>query len=195
MIRHGEKPPKVNGKDQDGLSELGVTRAKRLVQFFGVNSPYNIGLILAEKPKGGKFAVHFYSHTLTDCSDGSRSRPLDTITPLYKSLTGPDSPDLQTQFTVQLDASISRDDAAKVAKHAKKYQGPGNVLICWEHGQLTDIAQAIGIDPPPTYPGDHYDIIWKIESPYTKIEEPWGSEDGDGTPGSQIGVGQNEVGQ
>ena len=56
LIRHGEKPPKINGQDQDGLDAQGLQRAQRLVSFFGTDSPYNIGLILAEKMKDGEFS-------------------------------------------------------------------------------------------------------------------------------------------
>jgi hypothetical protein len=56
LIRHGEKPPKLpNGEDQDGLSAQGVDRAEALVNVFGKTSPYNIGYILAEHPKSGKY--------------------------------------------------------------------------------------------------------------------------------------------
>ena len=29
-----------------------------------------------------------------------------------------------------------------------------NILICWEHGQLTDIAEAFGDSDAPKYPND-----------------------------------------
>ena len=56
MIRHGEKPPKLpNGDDADGLSTQGLERAQGLRQVFGKSSSYNIGYILAEHPKSGRF--------------------------------------------------------------------------------------------------------------------------------------------
>jgi hypothetical protein len=42
------------------------------------------------------------------------------------------------------------------------------VLICWEHGQLTDIAEALGV-PDAKYPGDRFDLIWTVPAPYTSI--------------------------
>jgi hypothetical protein len=55
LIRHGEKPPKLpNGEDDVGLSTQGVTRAQGLVKVFGRTSPYNIGYIIAQKPKKRK---------------------------------------------------------------------------------------------------------------------------------------------
>jgi hypothetical protein len=53
MIRHGEKPPKVDGKDQEGLSAQGVDRAQGLQKVFGKDSGYDIQYILAEHPKKG----------------------------------------------------------------------------------------------------------------------------------------------
>ena len=88
--------------------------------------------------------------------DGSRSRPLETITPLA------------TDLGLTPNSSIARDDAADVAAAAKAFTGPGNVLICWEHGQLTDIAEALGV-PDAKYPGDRFDLIWTVPAPYTII--------------------------
>jgi hypothetical protein len=48
LIRHGEKPD-----TGDGLSAQGEQRAQCLRQVFGANSPYNVGYIMAEKPKKG----------------------------------------------------------------------------------------------------------------------------------------------
>jgi hypothetical protein len=42
------------------------------------------------------------------------------------------------------------------------------VLICWEHGQLADIAEALGV-PHAKYPGDRFDLIWTVPAPYTSI--------------------------
>ena len=76
--------------------------------------------------------------------------------------------------------SVSRDDASGVAKEVKAFHGPGNVLICWEHGQLADIAAAIGIagyaedsgwKGPVDYPDDRFDLIWCVPPPWTEIAE------------------------
>ena len=54
LIRHGEKPPKgPDGDDVNGLSAQGIERAQALRKVFGVDSPYNIGHIIAEHPKKG----------------------------------------------------------------------------------------------------------------------------------------------
>lgn len=153
LIRHGEKPPKnADGSDQDGLSVQGIDRAQALVQVFGANSTYDIQYILAEKPK----------------KDGGRARPSETVTPLAASLG------------LKMNSSIDRDDAESVAAAAKSFEGPGNVLICWEHGQLASIAEAIGITQygdssgwsgPVTYPGNRFDLIWVVPPPWTQVTE------------------------
>ena len=51
LIRHGEKPS--NGSN--GLSAEGVERSQCLRTVFGNSSDYNIGYIIAEKPKSGMF--------------------------------------------------------------------------------------------------------------------------------------------
>jgi hypothetical protein len=99
--------------------------------------------------------------------DGSRARPYDTVSPLADSLG------------LKIDASVSRDDAEGAAKTAKAYEGPGNVLICWEHGRLAGIAEALGVkryaaasgaSGKVNYPGDRFDLIWTIRNPYEEIE-------------------------
>jgi len=49
------------------------------------------------------------------------------------------------------------------------YTGTGNILICWEHGELTDIAEALGDGNAPEYPDDSFNIIWTDPSPYSTI--------------------------
>ena len=123
LIRHGEKDKDPStGEDLDGLSATGVSRAQQLVQVFGPKSPYNIGCILAQHPK----------------KSGKRTRPYETVKLLAGSKPG-----------VGFNYDIDRDDIDGVVQFVKHYlkhyesdQG-GNVLICWEHKQLNDIAKAV----------------------------------------------------
>ncbi|KAI9857118.1 MAG: hypothetical protein M1813_008609 [Trichoglossum hirsutum] len=165
MIRHGEKPPKDdNGDDVNGLSAAGLSRAQGLVEVFGSASPYDIRYILAEHPK----------------KDGSRTRPFETVSPLA------------AQLSIKIDDSVSRDDADGAAKAARAYHGPGNVLICWEHGQLSKIAEAIGVKKYAAdsgasgkvkYPDDRFDLIWTVGPPYKEIERV----ESEGIPGLDDG--------
>ena len=74
--------------------------------------------------------------------DGKRARPLDTVKPLAD------------QLGLKVDTSCDRDDPKCVKKAVKNYKGDGNILICWEHNALTDIAKKLGDDNAPTYPDD-----------------------------------------
>ncbi len=53
-----------------------------------------------------------------------------------------------------VDISCDRDDADCVADLVDDYSGAGNVLICWEHDNLSDIVKALGDKKPPSYPDD-----------------------------------------
>ncbi|KAH6661575.1 putative phosphoglycerate mutase family protein [Halenospora varia] len=157
LIRHGEKPSKLpNGEDANGLSAKGVERAQGLRQVFGKDSVYNIQYILAEHPK----------------KDGSRDRPYETILPLSQDLG------------LDVNKSIDRDDVKAAAEAAKAYTGPGNVLVCWEHGELAKIVEKLGVKEKVVYPSDRFDIIWMVRKPYEVLE--WvGSE---GVPGLDDGA-------
>jgi hypothetical protein len=63
---------------------------------------------------------------------------------------------LANDLGITVDTSCDRDDAKCVKKLASKYdkKNSGNILICWEHDALSDIAEALGDDNPPTYPDD-----------------------------------------
>ncbi|KZT62899.1 putative phosphoglycerate mutase family protein [Calocera cornea HHB12733] len=133
LIRHGEKP--ANGSQ--GLTVQGEERAQCLTTVFGPSSAYNIGYIMAETPK----------------SNGDRTRPLETVTPLAEELG------------LTVDISCDRDDPDCVAAAVAAYQsteGAENVLICWEHGELTDIATSLGVADAPEYPDADYNLIWTV---------------------------------
>ena len=66
-----------------------------------------------------------------------------------------------------------------MAQAANAYTGPGNVLVCWEHGQLAAIAAAMGVEKyaektglagKVEYPGDRFDLIWTVREPYVEVE-------------------------
>lgn len=85
---------------------------------------------------------------------------------------------------IKVDKSIARDDVKAAAEAAKAYSGPGNVLVCWEHGELAKIADKLGVKEKVVYPSDRFDVIWAVKEPYDVLQ--WvGSE---GVPGLDDGV-------
>ncbi|KAH7327306.1 putative phosphoglycerate mutase family protein [Rhexocercosporidium sp. MPI-PUGE-AT-0058] len=125
----------------NGLTAQGMQRAQRLRTVFGAISQYYIGYIIAEQPK----------------PSGKRTRPLMTLQPVANDLG----------LTVNI--SCDRDDAECVADLVDGYSGAGNILICWEHDNLSDIVKAMGDKSPPSYPDDAFNLIWTDPSPYKDI--------------------------
>lgn len=81
---------------------------------------------------------------------------------------------LASDLGLTVDTSCDRDDSDCVAAAVASYGSSGagqNVLICWEHGQLTDIVHALGAKKKnsPEYPDASFDIIWTDPSPYTAV--------------------------
>ncbi|CZS97722.1 related to phosphoglycerate mutase family protein [Rhynchosporium agropyri] len=110
----------------NGLTIQGMQRAQCLRSVFGALSQYNIGYIIAQQPK----------------ASGKRTRPLMTVQPIANDLG------------LTVDTSCDRDDADCVAILVDNYSGTGNILLCWEHDNLSLIAEAMGDKSPPTYPDD-----------------------------------------
>lgn len=82
--------------------------------------------------------------------DGDRARPYQTVKPLAGDLG------------LMIDTSCTKKDKKCVAKLVDKYEGAGNILICWEHGMLTKIATALGVDDAPEYPDGQFGDIWTL---------------------------------
>ena len=128
----------------NGLNAAGVARATALVHVFATGADFNIKHIMAQKPK----------------ASGKRGRPLETVTPLAESLS------------LTVDTSREREEVKEVASDVHDYvegEGAGDVLICWEHKRLRDIANAFGVTHAPDYDSERYDLLWKLEHPYTTL--------------------------
>ncbi|RFU34411.1 hypothetical protein B7463_g1949, partial [Scytalidium lignicola] len=89
--------------------------------------------------------------------DGKRQRPYDTVKPLADDLG------------LTVDTSCDRDDPKCVKKVVDNYDGPGNILICWEHDALTDIVKKLGDDDAPDYPDDSFNLVWTDPYPHSEI--------------------------
>ncbi|KAJ2966425.1 hypothetical protein NUW58_g10666 [Xylaria curta] len=164
LIRHGEKPP----NDGTGLSPRGEQRAQCLRNVFGAASQYNIKYILAQTPKDSEFSLSLFAHDsprstrkdvhmLTEALDGKRARPYLTVKPLADDLG------------LTVDTSCDRDDEKCVQKAVDKFKGNGNILICWEHDQLNNLAEELGAKDVANYPDEAYDLIWTQPYDYKKI--------------------------
>lgn len=80
-----------------------------------------------------------------------------------------------------IDDSIGRNDDRAAARAALDHRSGGNVLICWEHNQLAEIARDMGVrrfakhsgveagTKRIRYPDDRFDLIWEVRYPYTEI--------------------------
>lgn len=136
IIRHAEKPEGGNG-----LSPIGMMRAKELVSFF-TKSP--------EVLKFGPLAAIYAARPGKE--DGS-VRSIQTVTPLASAMKLP----LHSQYTAghylqMVEEVMTNPD----------YQGK-SVLICWEHHAIPEIARAFGAhDAPSKWHGHVFDRVWLI---------------------------------
>ncbi|CAG9989612.1 unnamed protein product [Clonostachys byssicola] len=124
-----------------GLSRKGRKRAQCLRRVFGFKSLCNIGYVIAQDYK----------------KSGKRKRPYDTVAPVASDLG------------LEVDTSCDRDDSECVKKLIQNYKGDKNILLCWQHGQMNNILEALGAEDVENYPEDRYDLIWTVPSPYDEI--------------------------
>ena len=127
----------------NGLNAQGIQRSKYLRKLFGPTSDFRVSYLIAQRPQ----------------PDGRQRRACDTLRPLADDLG------------LSVDTDCERDDFEAVAAKIQNYKGEGNVLVCWEHKRLTDIAAALGVHSPPRYPTKRFDVIWTCEEPYHTISE------------------------
>lgn len=138
IIRHGEKPgdPAVdNEADGPNLSTKGYERAAALAFYVPATFPRPDVLLAAAQSKNS-------------------NRPVETITPLAQALG------------LEINSKHADDDYATVAADIlthPKYAGK-EVFICWHHGNIPKLAQALGISNPVNpWPGNVFDRVWKID--------------------------------
>ncbi|KAJ5720086.1 hypothetical protein N7493_006964 [Penicillium malachiteum] len=189
FIRHGEKPH--NGGI--GLSDDGLERAECIRDIFGDHSDYNIGYIMAQKPKKSECRApedfHLPFGTWHTCDYFKANRitahtycQLWNIPTFETQLTGislggkrnrpyETVKPLAEDLSIKVDISCKRDDSECVKDTIDDYDGEGNILICWEHHRMTDLVEELGYEDAPEYPDDRYDLIWTDPYPYTDITE------------------------
>ncbi|RYP51344.1 hypothetical protein DL768_003348 [Monosporascus sp. mg162] len=128
-------------KDGNGLNEEGEQRVQCLRTVFGAGSGYNITHIMAQTPK----------------SNGKRKRPYDTVRPLADDLG------------LAVDILCDRDDSKCVADFVNSYTVDGNILICWQHGEMKTVAKRLGAKGVKDYPDDRFDLVWTLPYDYKEI--------------------------
>jgi broad specificity phosphatase PhoE len=155
LIRHGEKPdgelPGVDAagnEDDSSLTEVGWQRAHRLVDLFDPAQG---------APRSGlaRPAV-IYAAGVTDDGEGQRTR--ETVAPLADRLGIP------------VNTDYGRGQEKKLVDRVVDEQGP--VLISWQHGGITEIADAfpsVKPKPPSDWPDDRFDVIWT----FTRTADGW----------------------
>ena len=96
---------------------------------------------------------HFKDTGITNLwafDDKKSKRPVETLQPLSRSLG------------LNIDTSVKRDDVDELAKVLGTLPGDSVSLVCWEHSVLPEIAEAIGVEHAPAYPGSEFDWQWTI---------------------------------
>ena len=171
IIRHGEKlgDPK---KDDDGgrhLSIQGSARAAALPALFIPALPQlSCGLHYKavefhghyrETPIKGK-APRFPTPNYIFATQRSKNsnRPVETVTPLGTALNLPIN-----------DGFADKEPDIKKMVNAILNDYPGKVvLICWHHGEIPELAKALGVSSPPKWDGKVFDRVWQITFPKGK---------------------------
>lgn len=138
IIRHAEKPGDDavdNDSDGPGLSPKGVERANALAVTLPRQYPH-IDYIIATRPSR------------------QSNRPVLTVTPLAQKLNMP------------IDSTYRDKDYPALANALltdSKYAGK-TVLVCWHHGKIPQLAEALGVTPPQSpWPSETFDRIWQID--------------------------------
>jgi len=133
LMRHAEKP--LGDEKLSDLAPQGFKRAQALPTLF--LSPSS----LFPRPDA-LFATDTSKHS---------NRPIETITPLAQALHLPINHDYADRETTPLaNKLLSGQYAGKV------------VVVCWHHGELPHLAQALGIENPPKWEDTTFDRVWEI---------------------------------
>lgn len=123
---------------------------------FGPSSSYNIGYVSIQRQlieADGHEVISW--HKLTRAMDPETDRmrlyviqrvPFDQyVSPLSQVLP------LATELGLTVDTSCDRDDSDCVATAVEAFAATSsaNVLVCWEHKELTSVAESLGVSDAP----------------------------------------------
>jgi hypothetical protein len=165
IIRHGEKLGSANSDAEGGpnLSPRGSARAFALPSLFIPVTPQtDCALVAAVGSVTGTYgavstegnAPRFAMPAFVFATQASHhsNRPVETVSPLLAA------------FNLPLDNSHSDEDYGKVAQDIlthSKYAG-AVVLVCWHHGKIQALAEALRISQPPPWSGTVFDRVWQL---------------------------------
>ena len=134
LVRHAEKPDK--GSE---LAPEGFARAQKYVQYFQNQVKYNGQPIRWN---------YLFASAESDKSD----RPFLTIQPLSEAID------------VKIDSDFKNKHFKDLIKELKKNKGNKfdntNVLICWHHGEILDLASALGANQGDLPQSAHWPDKW-----------------------------------
>jgi hypothetical protein len=135
MIRHGEKPD--SGK---GLAVAGQERAQAYIIYF---QTYSL------QPSSNSSPIKL-SYLFAAANSSSSDRPKLTIEPLSPAIKVPiDDKHKDTDY------KKVADDILQNSKYDKS-----NILICWHHEQILDLAAALGVDATKSPKGANWPSQW-----------------------------------
>ena len=138
LIRHAEKP---TDPANPHLSPAGVERAKRLVSFIKTDSAM------------ARFGLPIAVFATKTTADDNGQRTQETVAPLAAAL----KLRVQTPYHGKDYAAL-----AKLILSNPAYAGK-TVVICWNHEQIPQLAEALGVAPaPPKWKGSVFDVVYVI---------------------------------
>src|SRR5258708_27023986 len=167
IIRHAEKlgDPKTDSDGGPDLSIRGSARAAALPSLFVPVTPVlSCPLHQTKDTFNGSYQQvqlsgpppRFPAPDFIFATKKSHhsNRPRETITPLAAAL----------EQTINHQYSNSAKDIADMGKeilNSGTYTGK-IVLICWHHGAIPDVANALGVWQTPSWKGTVFDRVWQI---------------------------------
>jgi hypothetical protein len=111
----------------------------------GENRALQLSKVLHEKFKTPDYT---YVPSLGLGKSTSHSRMFQTVSPFA------------IKYNLAVNSKFGEKDYGGVAKNV--LGKTGTVLLVWEHSAIPGLAQALGVDNPPSWDGKDFDSIWVI---------------------------------
>jgi hypothetical protein len=134
LVRHAEKPPSGTG-----LSAAGQARVDAYVNYF-----QNLA------DPSGKTIKWDYLFASAESEDSNR--PFLTILPLAQAISKTIDSDFQDKHFSKLVEFIQQNPE-------KRFDN-SNILICWHHGEILDLAGSLGADSNHLPPSSNWPLNW-----------------------------------